>query len=118
MSTTITPIEAAERYFAAWAAKKVEDLREFLSPQVTFRGPMGATNGVDDTIAGLSGLAGATTGLTVRKRLADDTDVMTWFELSVDGSEPMSTVNWTHVEGGQITAINVTFDPRPLVRGA
>lgn len=116
MSTTMTPTEAAERYFAAWEGKTVENLRELLSPQVTFRGPMGATNGVDDTIAGLSGLAAATTELTVRKRLGDDTGVMTWFELSVEGSEPMSTVNWTQVEDGQVTAINVTFDPRPLAK--
>lgn len=115
MSDPLTPTRAAERYFAAWQGKTVEDLRPVLAPDVTFHGAMGTADGVEETLAGLTGLAGATTGLTIRKRLADDTDVMTWFELSVEGSDPMPTVNWTHVENGLITAINVTFDPRPML---
>lgn len=118
MAQALTPSQAAERYFDAWQAKSVEDLRPLLAPEVTFHGSMGTAAGIDATLAGLTGLAGATTGLTVRKRLADDTDVMTWFELSVEGCTPMPTVNWTHVENGLITAIKVTFDPRPMLGNA
>lgn len=118
MAVALTPTQAAERYFSAWQGKSVEDLRPLLAPEVTFHGAMGTADGVEETLAGLNGLAGATTGLTIRKRLADDSDVMTWFELSVGGSAPMPTVNWTHVENGLITAIKVTFDPRPMLGGS
>ena len=34
------------------------------------------------------------------------------------GTDPLPTVNWRHVENGKITAIRVTFDPRPLTTRA
>jgi hypothetical protein len=27
----------------------------------------------------------------------------------------VQVANWTHVENGRITAVNVTFDPRPIL---
>ena len=29
-------------------------------------------------------------------------------------TEPLPTVNWSHIENGRIAQIRVTFDPRPL----
>lgn len=111
----LTPGAAAEAYFDAWQRKDVEGLRPLMSPDVTFAGTLGRANGVDEVLAGLAGLAAATTSLEVHRRLTGPTDVMTWFELGVGGSEPTPTVNWTTVEGGRIVAVRVTFDPRPIL---
>lgn len=111
----LTPEAAAEAYFDAWQHKDVEGLRPLMAPDVTFVGTLGRANGVDEVLAGLSGLAAATTSLEVHQRLAGPTDVMTWFELAVGGSEPTPTVNWTTVEDGRIVAVRVTFDPRPIL---
>jgi hypothetical protein len=50
----------------------------------------------------------------VREQLADDTDVITWLDLHTTVAPPIPTANWSHVENGKITRINVTFDPRSL----
>ena len=112
---TTTPLELAETYFAAWQQQDAAALREILADDVTFDGPMATLDNADDAVAGLMGLASATTELTVRKRLADGDDVITWFEISTSDAGPLPTANWTHVEDGRIVAIRVAFDPRPLL---
>ena len=45
----------------------------------------------------------------------DGPDVITWFRLKTTVADAeLPVVNWSHVEDGRITAIKVTFDPRPL----
>ena len=112
---TTTPMELAETYFAAWQAQDAEALRAILADDVSFVGPMATLDTAEDAVRGLMGLAAATTRLDVRKRLADDDDVITWFEISTADAGPLPTANWTHVEDGRITAIRVAFDPRPLL---
>ena len=41
----------------------------------------------------------------------------TWFDLHTATTGPLPTVNWRHVDNVKITAIRVTFDPRPLTSG-
>ncbi len=41
-------------------------------------------------------------------------DVLTWFDLHTSVAPPAPTANWSHVEDGRITTIQVTFDARPL----
>ncbi len=68
-------------------------------------------------VEGLLGMRQLMNGLTVQKMLADEHDVMTWYDLETDqGALP--TVNWSRVEDGLITAIRATFDPRSLLGGA
>ncbi len=109
----MTPKAIAELYFDCWRNKDFEPLRERLHPDVTFDGVLGSTRGPDEFVEGVSGLAKATDELEIRARLSDDTDVMTWFRLVVDGGET-EVVNWSHVEKGKLRAVRVTFDPRPL----
>jgi hypothetical protein len=47
-------------------------------------------------------------------RSADDA----WFELTTADAGPLPIVNWSHVSGGRIDRIRVSFDPRPLLAGA
>ena len=107
-----TPVEL---YFQAWQAKDPEILRPALAPDVVFDGPLGHVEGVDDWLAALGGLFGATTGLTIVRRWIDGDDTITWFDLEIDGNGSMPTVNWTHTSGGLIDRVRVTFDPRPML---
>lgn len=111
-----TPAGIAELYFASWAAGDPEPLRPYLAPDVTFDGALGSTRGVDEFLAGLAGMFAATTSNVVALRLADDTDVVTWSELSIAGRPSMQVANWTHVMDGRIAAVRVTFDPRPMLQ--
>ncbi|MFW0790152.1 nuclear transport factor 2 family protein [Gordonia sp. CPCC 205333] len=112
--TCPSPREIAELYFASWAAGDPEPLRPYLAPDVTFDGALGSTRGADEFLDGLGGMFAATTSNDVRLRLAGGTDVVTWSELRIADKAPMQVANWTHVEGGMITAVRVTFDPRPM----
>lgn len=107
-----TPVEL---YFEAWRAKDPEILRPVLADDVTFQGPLATVEGADAWITALRGLFDATTELVVVKRWIDGDDTITWFDLSIGGSGPMPTVNWTHVEDGLIRQVQVTFDPRPML---
>ncbi|GAB18043.1 hypothetical protein GOEFS_045_00330 [Gordonia effusa NBRC 100432] len=113
-NTFRAPSEIAELYFASWANGDPEPLRPYLAPDVTFDGALGSTRGPDEFLDGLGGMFAATTSNEVRLRLADDTDVVTWSELQIADKQPMQVANWTHVENGLITAVRVTFDPRPM----
>ena len=107
-----TPVEL---YFEAWHAKDSTILRPALSDDVVFDGPLAHVEGAERWVTALQGLFDATTGLSVVRRWVDGDDTITWFDLSIDGSEPMPTVNWTHTDDGLITQVRVAFDPRPML---
>jgi hypothetical protein len=106
--------KAAATYFDSWRAKDFEAFRSVLADDVVFDGPLGHLEGVDDVRRGMEGLGQITTDVVVRKTFTDDTDVLTWFDLHTSVAPPISVANWSHVEGGRITKIQVVFDPRPL----
>jgi hypothetical protein len=112
-----SPTDLAEAYFAAWSARRPDDVRPLLADDVTFRGPLGTADGPDACVAGLAGMFGATDDVRVVRRWVDGDDVLTWFQLEMNGSGPMAVVNWSHVRAGAIDRIRVTFDPRPLFGG-
>lgn len=111
-SPTPGPTEVATRYFDAWRAKDMDAYRALLADGVDFAGPFGTAHGIDECVEGMRRLAGGTTDVVVEKMIGDDNDVISWFDLhTADAS--FAVANWTHVEGGRITRIRVTFDPRP-----
>lgn len=112
---THTPIELAERYFDAWERGDEEGLRAVLAPHASFRGPLGSADDADGCVAGLLGMRRILERVEVRARVADDRDVITFFDLHTRVAEPAPTANWSRVEDGRITEIRVTFDPRGIL---
>jgi hypothetical protein len=108
------PRTIAEAYFECWRARDWTRLRSLLDDDATFRGPLATIEGADALVDGLQGLARITTDIVVHKRFEDGPDVLTWFDLHTSVASPAPTANWTHVEDGKITAIQVTFDAREL----
>lgn len=109
-----TPADLAVAYFDAWRAGDMDAYRALLAEHVDFAGPFGAAHGIDECVEGMRGLAANTTDLVVHTMVADETDVLTWFDLHT-AKAVCPVANWTHVEHGEITRIRVTFDPRPLL---
>jgi len=73
-------------------------------------------NNAEECIAGLRGMAEhLMKDIEVHVMAVDGSDVLTWFDLHTGTTDPIPTVNWSHVEDGLITRIRVTFDPRPLM---
>lgn len=107
--------ELAEAYFKCWTDGDFDGLRNVLADDAAFRGPMGTANGAEDCATQLSRFAQHLDGVTIEKMLADDHDVLTWFNLHPKGGDPVPVVNWSHIEDGRIQRVRVTFDPRPLL---
>lgn len=86
-----------------------------LADDVSFDGALGSTRDPEEFLKGLAGMFAATTSNRVRLRMASEQDVITWSELRIADKPPVQVANWTYVENGLITAVNVTFDPRPVL---
>jgi hypothetical protein len=102
-------------YFDAWKAKDFTTLRSLLADDVHFDGPLAHLDNADDCVKGMQGMSKILTDIVVQKRFVDGPDVLTWFDLHTTDADPLPTANWSHVENGKITRIQVTFDPRELV---
>jgi ketosteroid isomerase-like protein len=110
----MNPEELATAYFDAWKNKDFDRLDSILAEDATFRGPLGTADGAAEMREGIERLSQITTDIVVIKRWVDGPDVLTWFELHTSAAPPAAVANWTHVEDGRITRVQVTFDPRPL----
>ncbi len=106
--------ELAVTYFRSWQAKDFDTLRSLLADDVTFRGPLGTADNIDECMQGLQGMGQLITDIAVSKIFVDGADVLTWFDLHTSVAPPCPTANWTHVEDGMITAIRATFDAREI----
>jgi SnoaL-like domain len=106
--------QAAATYFDAWKNRDFDRVRSVLADDATFAGPLGTAGDGDACCEGLKGLSQIVTDIVIRKTLADDADVMTWFELHTKVAPPADVVNWSHVADGRIDRIRVTFDARDL----
>jgi len=82
---------------------------------VSFRGSLGQADGAEQCVAGLRGMSQLMTGVEVRARVVEGSDVITFFNLLTDIAPPAPTANWSHVEDGRITSIRVAFDPRAIL---
>ena len=54
--TADLPASVAASYFDAWQRKDIERVRPLLREDVDFVGALGATHGIDQTLAGLGGM--------------------------------------------------------------
>ncbi len=110
-----TATEAANAYFDAWRAKEPERLRPYLADDVHFSGSLAEVDGADAYVSSIKRLFDTTTGLEIVKVFTDEPDVLTWFDLTVDGAPTTPVVNWCHVENDKLTVVRVIFDPRGML---
>jgi ketosteroid isomerase-like protein len=110
-----TSTELATAYFDAWRAKDTKALRPHLAEDVEFAGPLAEVTGADEYVESIRHLFDSTRGLEIVKVFADGPDVLTWFDLTVEGAPTTPVVNWCHVEDERITDVKVIFDPRGML---
>ncbi len=108
-------------YFDAWRAHDPGALRALLADDATFTGPLGHSDNADDYAEAIGRMLSITTDIVIEKMIADDGDVLTWFELHTSVAPPAAVANWSRIEDGKIVRVRATFDPRPIIaarRGA
>jgi hypothetical protein len=113
-STSTSTAGVAATYFRAWKDHDWDTLRAVLDDDVTFKGPLATLDGADACLQGLQGMSQIVTDIEIHRAFVDGADVVTWFDLHTKIADPSPTANWSHVEDGKITRIQVTFDARPF----
>lgn len=108
--------QAVRTYFDAWKTKDFDTLQSVLADDVSFVGPLGRAEGAADCRRGIEGMSQIVTDIVVKKVFVDGSDALTWFELHTKHASPRPTANWSHVEEGRITRIQVAFDARGFAR--
>jgi hypothetical protein len=90
-------------------------VRPLLTDDMTFRGPLGATDGADAYVSGLKGLANAVDGANPTAVITNGDDVCIVYDLVV-GDDRIPTAGWYQFREGRICAVRAFFDPRPFLR--
>jgi ketosteroid isomerase-like protein len=105
-------------YFAAWRRGDVERLRALLDDQVSATGPLAAILGAEEHAASLVRSRAMFRDIAVDHLLAEDGFVISWFRFQLRSGGEVRAANRCEVADGRITAVEVTFDPRPLIAEA
>jgi limonene-1,2-epoxide hydrolase len=114
--TQSTARKLVDTYFAAMAAKDFAAIRPLLHDDVTFKGALGTTNGVDDYIAGLRQTLANMLEVKRHAISAEGENVFQVYDLIL--SKPDVTIpvaQWLRVRDGRIASLQVFFNPRPLM---
>jgi hypothetical protein len=104
-----------ETYFRSWLERDYATFADVLHDDVRFTGPLAQVQGRDAAVEGIRGLRELLADIRVRRRFVDGDDAVTWFELIIDGLQPIPVANWSRIDDGRISEIRVLFDPRPLL---
>ena len=115
-TTTLDPKLVASRCLEAWSTGDFDAARALLDEHVQFTGPLGHTEGADDYIEGVRGLAQSLKGIEQRRIFGEGDDVCIVYDLVTKtkaGSVP--TAGWYRVRHGRIVSICAFFDARALV---
>jgi ketosteroid isomerase-like protein len=102
-------------YYESWKANDLATFRTLLADDVSFKGPLGEVDGAEACAKSMEGLASATSGLEIRRMIADGNDVLTWFDLHTSGAPATPVASWARVKDGQVARMRVAFDPRGML---
>jgi ketosteroid isomerase-like protein len=105
----------ATKCLRAWTTNDFETTRSLLADDVTFVGALGATNGIDEYMDGIQGIARIVKAAEVEKTIAEGDDVCVFYDLvTTTPAGAVSTAAWYRVHDGKITSVRVFFDPRGI----
>jgi SnoaL-like domain len=108
----------AATYVHAWTSGDFDTARSSLHDDVSFVGPLGTANGIDECLRGLQGLKQIVDSGDVRKVIASGDDASVIYDLVTNtpaGTIP--TAGWFQLRDGKIASIRVFFDARPFEAG-
>jgi hypothetical protein len=109
------PGTVVSTYVQSWTSGDFETTRSTLDDMVTFRGPLGAADGIEECMQGLHGLKRIVESSERREVIVDGDDVCLIYDLVTTELGTIPTAGWFQLRDGRITAIQVFFDPRPLL---
>ena len=104
-----------QEYFAAWRRGDTTRLETLLDDHVTASGPLATVHGAHEHAASLVRSARMFRDIAVDQMASDGAYVLSWFRLELHSGSTVRAANRCEVARDVIRAIEVTFDPRPLL---
>ncbi len=107
--------DVVDQYFSALKKKDFDTMRPLLHDDITFVGPLGTTDGVDEYIESLKRVTASMTGLERQALFAAGEDVCQIYHMTL--AMPAATLRvaqWLKVREGRIAAVRLYFDARPF----
>ena len=106
--------ETAVACLQAWSSGDFERTRALLREDVTFTGPLGATQGAGAYVAGVARLAQIVRGVRIHEAVAEGAQVALCYDLVTTAAGAVPTVGWYEIHDGKVASVRAFFDPRPL----
>jgi ketosteroid isomerase-like protein len=104
-----------EQYQRAFGSGDLKTARSLLSDDLQFDGPIDQFGRADDYMESVTRLHQIVTGVDVKKVLADESDVVTIYDMHTNTPAGTSKIaEWATVADGKIVALRVFFDARPF----
>src|SRR5579863_9131024 len=100
MATSTDPKRVAIRCLEAWTSGDFDAARALLDDHVQFTGPLGHTEGADDYIEGVRGLAKTIKKIEHRRTFGEGDDVCIVYDL-VTTTHAVPTAGWYRVRHGR-----------------
>ncbi|HYY02886.1 MAG TPA: nuclear transport factor 2 family protein [Gaiellaceae bacterium] len=108
-------VAVVEQYQRAFGTGDVQTARSLLADNLRFEGPIDEFDTADVYMQSVAKLHQIVEGIDAKKILADDTDVVTIYDMQTNTPAGTSKIaEWATVENGKIIAIRVFFDARPF----
>jgi len=108
------PGTTVSTYVKSWTSGDFDTTRSTLADDVTFLGPLGTADGIEECIGGLQGLKQIVESSEQHQVIVDGDDVCLIYDLHTTKFGTIPTAGWFQLRDGKITSIRVYFDPRPL----
>jgi ketosteroid isomerase-like protein len=117
MSDEADPKTVASRCLNAWSTGDLATTRSLLDNDVTFTGPLGATEGADAYIEGIKGMVKIVEKVDQHRVFGEGEDVCVIYDLITKlPPATVPTAGWYKVRDGRIISVRAFFDARPLSR--
>lgn len=102
----------ATRCLEAWTSGDFPTARTLLRDDVTATDPYGATDGAENYLDELRGLAKLVAGADQRRVLVDGENVCVFYDLVTVDAGTVPSTTWYHISDGMIDSIQAYFDTR------
>ena len=104
-------IAQAEKYYTLLGQKKVEELKQFLHPDVEFHGPMASLKGQEAVIQATRHFADAIGSLTILAKFGSGDETALIYHVDMTGiSKEFPGVSWMRFKDGLIVRIQLFYD--------
>jgi hypothetical protein len=114
MTADSTPVAVARAFTEAWTGHDMELAASYVADDATFDGPLGHTDGKQEYMEGIGGLASIVTGLNILAAYGDEERALIMYELTTRPFGVLTCAKLLTIRDGKILRDRLTFDSHDI----